>query len=123
MCMYFFIVDCDLEDTFVSWFTVMELHLWMVAVRLMQEGEEGKIVRNSMVKAMWEDCDEKSKKLEGALSSARKQQIQIISEEFQASLISYDEGLMGNDKVLAGMSCHLIMPDARKEQIIINRYL
>jgi hypothetical protein len=80
----------------------MELHIWMLSVRLMELGDEGKIIRNALIKAMWEDCDTKSKKLEGALGSARKKQIQVLSEEFQASLLSYDEGLLGNDRVLAG---------------------
>jgi len=70
----------------------------------MEEGEEGKIVRNALMKAMWEDSDAKSKQLEGAVASARRKQIQVLSEEFQASLLSYDEGLLGNDKILAGNS-------------------
>ena len=32
-------------------------------VRLMQEGEEGRLVRNALVEAMWEDVDFKSKQL------------------------------------------------------------
>ncbi len=94
-----------MEDTFLSWFSVVELHLWMVGARIMEEGADGRIVRNSMFKALWEDCDTKSKQLEGALASARKRQIQEIGDQFQAVLISYDEGLLGNDTVLAGKSC------------------
>jgi len=93
---------CELEDTFSSWFYVMELHVWLLAARLMDEGEQGRVVRNSMLKAMWEDVDVRSKKLEGALSSARRAQIVELNEQFQASLLSYDEGLLGNDKILAG---------------------
>jgi cytochrome b pre-mRNA-processing protein 3 len=93
---------CDMEDTFASWFSIVELHVWMFSARLMEDKEEGKIVRNSMIQAMWEDNDLKSKKLEGALASARRQQIQQLNHGFHAALISYDEGLLGNDKVLAG---------------------
>jgi len=96
------VLDCDMEDTFSSWFTVMELHIWIISARLMGEGNEGKIVRNSMINAMWNDCDVKSKQLEGALSSARKRQIKELNEQFQTALINYDEGLCGDDKVLAG---------------------
>lgn len=32
-------------------------------VRLMQEGEEGRYIRNALVEAMWEDVDYKSKQL------------------------------------------------------------
>lgn len=68
----------------------------------MQEGDEGRLVRNSMFKALWQDCDTKSKKLEGAIASARRRQIQEIGDQFQATLVSYDEGLQGSDVVLAG---------------------
>ena len=75
----------------------------MLSARLMEEGDHGRTVRNSMIKAMWEDSDVRSKKLEGAVASARKRQINILNETFQAAIISYDEGLLGNDKILAGM--------------------
>ena len=32
----------------------------------------------------------------------RRKQIQVLADEFQASLFSYDEGLMSSDTVLAG---------------------
>ncbi|CAG7837738.1 unnamed protein product [Allacma fusca] len=93
---------CDMEDTFASWFSIIELHVWMFSARLMEDKGEGKIVRNSMIQAMWEDSDMKSKKLEGAVASARRKQIGLLNQGFHAALISYDEGLLGNDKVLAG---------------------
>lgn len=44
--------------------------------RLMAEGEEGRFTRNAMVEAMWQDCEQRSKKLgvsvlqrEGVLAS------------------------------------------------------
>ncbi|XP_035704971.1 ubiquinol-cytochrome-c reductase complex assembly factor 1 isoform X2 [Folsomia candida] len=96
-----FFKHCELEDTFISWFTVVELHLWLLGARIMQEGADGRVVRNSMFQALWEDCDLKSKKLDGALASARKRQILELGDQFQATLVSYDEGLLGNDVVLA----------------------
>jgi len=35
----------------------------MVLVRLVQEGNEGKVVYTELVRLMWEDVDAKSKKL------------------------------------------------------------
>lgn len=52
-----------MPDTFYSWFLVTELHVWMVMVRLMAEGEEGKFTRNALVEALWEDTETRSKKL------------------------------------------------------------
>jgi len=72
-------------------------------VRLAQEGREGIILRNFMVEFFWEDLDKKMKKLGTMLTSTtRREGIQELSERFKASLFAYDEGLMGDDKVLAG---------------------
>lgn len=92
----------------MSWFSVVELHLWMLGARVMHEGDDGRVVRNAMFQALWEDCDAKSKKLEGALASARKRQIQELGDQFQATLISYDEGLLSSDAVLAGIFLNFV---------------
>lgn len=116
--------DCELEDTFISWFTVVELHLWLLGARIMQEGADGRVVRNSMFQALWEDCDLKSKKLDGALASARKRQILELGDQFQATLVSYDEGLLGNDVVLAGMQKYAyISPGIFLRDGIILQYM
>lgn len=44
-----------MPDTFFSWFLVTELHVWMLMVRFMAEGEEGKLVISKVVEAMWHD--------------------------------------------------------------------
>lgn len=53
----------NLPDTFYSWFAVTELHIWILSVRVMAEGEDGKTVRNAMMEAMWTDVQKRSKKL------------------------------------------------------------
>jgi hypothetical protein len=53
-----------MPDTFYSWFLVTELHVWILMVRTMAEGEEGRFVRNNIVEAMWEDVSTRVKKLE-----------------------------------------------------------
>lgn len=68
----------------------------------MQDGKEGQIVRNALIQAMWDDNDLKSKKLEGALSSARRKELMLLNEQFRAAMIGYDEGLLGDDYILAG---------------------
>lgn len=52
-----------MADTFHSWFIVRSLHVWMLMARLMHEGESGRLVRNALVEAMWEDVEVKSKHL------------------------------------------------------------
>lgn len=91
----------NMPDTFYSWFLVSELHVWMLSSRLMNEGEYGRSTRNAMVEALWQDCDQRAKSIGDMAASARSKQILSISEEFQAALFVYDEGLVGGDKELA----------------------
>jgi len=92
----------NMPDTFFSWFLVTEVYVWMLMVRVMNEGEKGRLVRNAIVEAMWQDIDYRSKQLGETSSSLRRKQIQELADQFQACLFSYDEGLMSSDHVLAG---------------------
>lgn len=99
-----FLREFELPDTFNSWFRITELHVWLCMVRLAQEGKEGKFLRNNMLQFMWQDIEKKTKKLgeRAASSSARREGIQALSEQFRAILFAYDEGLLSDDKALAG---------------------
>lgn len=100
-----FYEEFKLPDTFNSWFIVTELHVWLMMIRCMAEGDKGKIVRNNMVKALWEDCSQRGKKLHTKEDPVNerivKKQIIEISAQFNAVIVSYDEGITGDDKVLA----------------------
>lgn len=100
-----FFKEFQLKDTFNSWFLITELHVWMLCTRVMQEGseskEDGRLLRNFLVEAMWTDVSTRSKKLGNDNPSLKRKQIEILSEQFQATLISYDEGLWYDDKTLA----------------------
>lgn len=100
-----FFQEFELKDSFNSWFLITELHVWLLCTRLMQEGtedkEDGRFLRNCLVETMWGDVQSRSKKLGNDNPSFKRKQIEILSEQFQASLISYDEGLWFDDKALA----------------------
>ena len=53
----------NMPDTFHTWFLVTELHVWMLMVRLMNEGKEGRLIRNGLVNALWDDVEQRSKQL------------------------------------------------------------
>ncbi|XP_037937589.1 ubiquinol-cytochrome-c reductase complex assembly factor 1-like [Teleopsis dalmanni] len=101
-----FFRDFKLPNTFNSWFLVTELHVWMLLVRAMAEGsesgEDGRFLRNCIVEAMWGDVNMRAKKLGANNPSQTRKQIEILSEQFQAALIAYDEGAMSNDSIMAG---------------------
>lgn len=100
-----FFAEFGMPDTFNSWFLVTELHCWFLLTRVMCEGSEagqdGRFLRNSIVEAMWADVQTRSKKLSQDNPSAARRQVAILAEQFQATLINYDEGLCSDDKQLA----------------------
>lgn len=63
MFFFFLLSELNLPDTFNSWFIITELHLWMIFVRLMNESTRGKMIRNFVVEALWNDVEFRSKKL------------------------------------------------------------
>lgn len=94
-----------MPNTFNSWFLITELHVWMLLVRSMAEGpeknEDGRFMRNTIVEAMWTDVSSRAKKLGAHNPSRVRQQTEQLSQQFQAALINYDEGLQGDDRTLA----------------------
>lgn len=67
----------NLPDTFTSWFTVTELHVWLLMVRYMAEDltstsndknryvkGDGHFVRNCIIEALWADVGNRIKLLE-----------------------------------------------------------
>lgn len=102
---YEFFDEFGLPDTFNSWFLVTELHCWFILTRVMNEGSEsgqdGRFLRNCIVEAMWADVQLRAKKISADNPSAARAQVAILAEQFQATLINYDEGLMSDDKILA----------------------
>ncbi|XP_049820757.1 ubiquinol-cytochrome-c reductase complex assembly factor 1 [Aethina tumida] len=97
-----FFDEFDLPDTFYSWFVVTELHIWMLSVRVMAEDLEGRHLRNCLVEALWTDVAQRVKKIGGLRMEETREQIFELSEQLQAALIAYDEGLQSSDIVLAG---------------------
>ncbi|XP_013190311.1 ubiquinol-cytochrome-c reductase complex assembly factor 1 [Amyelois transitella] len=124
--------ELNLPDTFASWFTVTELHVWMLMVRYMAEDimatsidkkkyvkGDGHFVRNCIVEALWADVGNKIKLLEGANPTIAKKQVSELSEQFQAALVAYDEGLE-DDRILAAAiwrRFYSLSPDVNAEHV------
>lgn len=106
----------DMPDTFYSWFIVTELHVWMLSVRLMEEGPLGRALRNFIVEALWQDCDARAKLVGDMSGSSRSKQINNMAEEFQAALFIYDEGLLGSDMDLANALWRRFFLSQREEE-------
>ncbi|CAK9822056.1 Ubiquinol-cytochrome-c reductase complex assembly factor 1 [Anthophora retusa] len=92
----------NMPDTFFSWFLITELHVWLLMVRFMAEGERGRVVIKNIVEAMWHDVIVRADLLGPIPGKLKRKHITEISHQFNAALIGYDEGIMSEDKVLAG---------------------
>ncbi|XP_014225758.1 ubiquinol-cytochrome-c reductase complex assembly factor 1 [Trichogramma pretiosum] len=101
LCYDKFYREYCMPDTLFSWFLVTELHVWMFSFQLMQDAINGEKLRNSLIETMWNDINTRIKKLKGVNTSVLKYQIKELSEQFNASLISYDEAIQSNDVKLA----------------------
>ncbi|XP_058805523.1 ubiquinol-cytochrome-c reductase complex assembly factor 1 [Phymastichus coffea] len=91
----------EMEDTFLSWFLITEVHIWMMALRIMQEEEHGLVLRNHLIEAMWNDVKIRSKKLGIINTKVMNQQLELLSQQFNASLVGYDDAIFSNDTLLA----------------------
>jgi len=96
-----FFIACNMPDTFQSWFYIMQLHVWLVLVRLRSEENVGKNLSYSMVEIMWQDIEERIKLLDVVDTSQKKETMEEFGQQFFGLIVAYDEGLLGHDRVLA----------------------
>ncbi|XP_071959667.1 ubiquinol-cytochrome-c reductase complex assembly factor 1-like [Antedon mediterranea] len=96
-----FFKACKMSDTLFSWFLVTQLHVWMCMVRLRQEGREGKYLTHYLILSMWTDIAERGRVMNIPTSKMRAATSKMV-EQFHGVLLAYDEGVMSDDRVLAG---------------------
>ncbi|CAG5129659.1 unnamed protein product [Candidula unifasciata] len=96
-----FVKVLNIPDTFNSWFLLLQLHLWMVNVKVSQMGQEGAILKENMYKSMWQNVEQRLQKFQDLTSSDRKEAMENYRSLMFLSILYYDEGLMGSDKQLA----------------------
>jgi len=53
-----------LPDTYYSWFHITELHLWMLMTKCTVLEDNGRHMRNAMIKTFWDDGLTRMKKLQ-----------------------------------------------------------
>jgi len=95
--------DLELPDTYLSYFLLLHLHIWLVMTRLAQDGDEGKFIKKAVGINLWEDMTERTKKLvtKGVLKN-RHESLGELFGQSTAALFAYDEGALGDDRDLAG---------------------
>lgn len=96
-----FFEHLKLPDTLFSFFLVVQLHVWMCQARSMKEGPEGRTLRNEVLERMWQDFDTRLSKIEVYSQSKRKEILNDLLFHHQSAILSYDEGILTDDKTLA----------------------
>ncbi|XKL68680.1 hypothetical protein PGB90_006449 [Kerria lacca] len=102
-----FFEEFNMPDTFASWFTVAELHVYILSARLMKEEDvekdHGMQTRDILTDTFWKDADYRSRSLGPGAHLNRKKQMLILTYQFEAAFYGYDEGIQSNDMVLAAV--------------------
>lgn len=95
-----FFLRCQMPDTFNSWFLITLLHVWMCLVRMKQEGRSGKYMCRIIVHFMWEDVEQRGRVM-GVNSYILKKNMILMTNNFYAAILGYDEGILSDDRGLA----------------------
>jgi len=93
----------EIPDTYLSYFLLLHLHIWLVMTRIAQNGDEGVFIKKALLTNLWEDMTERTKKLQtkGQIKN-RHESLGELHGQSTAALFSYDEGALGDDRALAG---------------------
>lgn len=94
------IQELDLPDTLNSWFLITELHIWLCMVRLLPENEEGDAVLYQLLNSLWMDVEKRVLSISSPL--LKKKALKHFYGHIHNAVLEYDEGLLGDDKELAG---------------------
>ncbi|XP_040837509.1 ubiquinol-cytochrome-c reductase complex assembly factor 1 isoform X3 [Ochotona curzoniae] len=95
-----FFLRCQMPDTFNSWFLITLLHVWMCLVRMKQEGRSGKYMCRIIVHFMWEDVEQRGRVM-GVNPYILKKNMILMTNNFYAAILGYDEGILSDDRGLA----------------------
>ncbi|KAM8919847.1 ubiquinol-cytochrome c reductase complex assembly factor 1 isoform 3-T3 [Lycaon pictus] len=111
-----FFLRCQMPDTFNSWFLITLLHVWMCLVRMKQEGRSGKYMCRIIVHFMWEDVEQRGRVMGMSVhlrwpvlvgnkhpvnSYILKKNMILMTNNFYAAILGYDEGILSDDHGLA----------------------
>ncbi|KAK3087857.1 hypothetical protein FSP39_011555 [Pinctada imbricata] len=96
----FWFEELKLPDTYFSYFLLMELHVWFLLVRISAQVKGRKTLEDAIIRTMWEDLEAKMNKVPGAIPHKSKSLKQMYNH-FSMAMLTYDEGLLGDDKDLA----------------------
>jgi len=92
---------CGMEVSVVTWFHMSLVHIWMVIVRLRNEGEEGDLLSQEFFNFFWKDLE--SRLIETGYTNPFQlgKEMKTLARGYFGTVIAYDEGLLEGDTGLA----------------------
>jgi len=95
--------QASLNDSFVIWFSLVTIHIWIVSARLGREGKDGETVFQTMLVMFWEDVAARIKAVEDSIKQNLevKKKMKNYYSEAATTFCLLNEGIAGGDAVLA----------------------
>ncbi|KAG2180580.1 hypothetical protein INT44_003584 [Umbelopsis vinacea] len=96
----FYHQDCNLPDNFQTWFSITQVHVWMLMVRLRAE-DHGKIYIQELVNRFFEDAEDRIRSHGVTSGRIVDSYVKDLLAQFHGGVVAYDEGMCKDDPVLA----------------------
>ncbi|KNE60907.1 hypothetical protein AMAG_06667 [Allomyces macrogynus ATCC 38327] len=93
--------EVGLPDTFQTWFSVTQVHVWMAMVRLRAEGPKGKEWIQGLVNHMFRDMEDRLWAMGIRKNSIVDRSLKDCLSMFYGGILAYDEALTHSDALLA----------------------
>jgi len=93
--------ELRLSDNFLSWYLLMQLHVWMLTVKLSQLGPDGYVVYTHVWETMWGDVEKRLRLIKMPIKE-RKIYLRGLYTSLVECYLYMDEGLIGSDRQMAG---------------------
>ncbi|KAJ1957752.1 Ubiquinol cytochrome-c reductase assembly protein Cbp3 [Dispira parvispora] len=96
----FYIQTLGLPDTYQTWFSVTQLHVWMMMVRLRND-PNGKHIMQEMVNHFFHDAETRMQKIGIHTERLVNKTLKELVAAFHGSILAFDEAMCRNDPYLA----------------------
>ncbi|KAJ2391068.1 Ubiquinol cytochrome-c reductase assembly protein Cbp3 [Coemansia sp. RSA 2559] len=105
----FWIGECQLPDTFQTWFSIMSLYTWMMMVRIRAD-PNAKHYNQGLIDCFFGDAEHRIRK--SGVTSGRivNDTLKDLVSSFKGTVMSLDQGFATSDAVLAAAIWRNVLP-------------
>ncbi|KAJ2552557.1 Ubiquinol cytochrome-c reductase assembly protein Cbp3 [Coemansia sp. RSA 1933] len=105
----FWINECQLPDTFQTWFSTMSLYVWMMMVRIRAD-PNAKHYNQGLIDCFFQDAERRIRK--SGVTSGRivNDTLKDLVSSYKGTVMSLDQGFATSDAVLAAALWRNVLP-------------